>query len=274
MRVDKALARITFKIGDLIGIDRAISNLEYMRLCPPRQLKERPQIPQAASHTVVAQGKEGVLSMVFDSPEHIMHFRSVADKDMADKIKFLGSIPTYNLGSPAFLRHFSRYLRRRWYGAGTTLVDQEDISDQVFFVVHGEIVVQQPVNTGDNDERASRMSVGWGKNGGGENSKAMMNHFGSMSTKKTSTCRVIGVLGEGACFGDLGVLSRKPRALTLRAATDCQVMSIEGQSFRDTLAREAPCAALLFICCHCLFLAQHARGLPWVHIFDNCADLK
>eukprot|EP01048_Picozoa_sp_COSAG05_P024330 COSAG05_NODE_5675_length_1118_cov_0.996075_1_plen_219_part_10 len=51
---------------------------------------------------------------------------------------------------------------------------------------------------------------------------------------------IIFFLGSGACFGDLGVLSDCRRSLTLRAATDCKVMSIDAWSFKQALQEEAP----------------------------------
>lgn len=137
-------------------------------------------------HTVVAL--EETFAMEIVNPKHIISIADARLRSNDEKIRVLRAIPLYAHCTTSCLRRMADVMVRKWYPADNVVVAESGLSEEVFFTVQGQLRV--------------------------------VKHSGTPSQT------TINVMGPGSCFGDLGVLTRKPRSHTIMTAKTCQFLGM------------------------------------------------
>lgn len=170
--------QVCFLAGDDIGGARAFHNVDALAV--------QKEGYRTASHTV--QATEETLSVSVSPPDILLMLSAVHKRNIDEKVAFLKSLPSYKGCSDASLLAMSQLMKRKWFPAEATVVQEGDEAESVCFCVDGQLKV--------------------------------VKHFGKPKEK------VLNVLGPGATFGDWGVVNDMPRAASMVTVTNAEILVI------------------------------------------------
>lgn len=121
---------------------------------------------------------------------------------MMEKILCLRQVPAFRDLDPDDLHQVAKIAQEKWIPEGDFLCREDEIDDELFVVVTGEVRVTKRDEDGNE--------------------------------------KFIRTLGEGAHVGELAIICRQPRSASVTAvAGDVQVLMISGQAF-DAILRDRP----------------------------------
>jgi CRP-like cAMP-binding protein len=148
-----------------------------------------------ATHTVVVL--EDTIAMVFEKAEHIAMFKRGFDRSLIEKVKVLRSVPNYTQCTRDCLVEMAKFTRRVWHPPGEVLIQQGDEAHEIYYIVTGTVRIVANIGTAKE--------------------------------------QLLNVIGPGSCFGDWGVVNRKPRGATCLTSTDAEVLLINAFNFKATV---------------------------------------
>lgn len=120
------------------------------------------------------------------------------ERELERRDKVLRFVDFLNVLSPETHRALAAKTTKRMYAPGELVVRQGDASSELFIIDQGEVVVEV--------------------------------------TAENAKTRVVAKLGPGKFFGEMALMTGEPRAATVRAQTECELLVVDHEAFHETLA--------------------------------------
>jgi putative peptide zinc metalloprotease protein len=131
---------------------------------------------------------------------------AVDDAQLRSRTALLARIPVLAGLPPAQLRAIAAAMQARRYAAGSTMVRQGELGDRFFVIMRGKAEVVQARETG------------------------------APARGTSAACATVAMLTAGDYFGELALLRQAPRAATVRALADLDVLELSAGDFAHLIS--------------------------------------
>jgi len=121
-----------------------------------------------------------------------------------ERKNFLKSVDLFIELNDEQLESVARIMEQRWVNDGTMICEEDEIGNELYFIHTGEV---------------------------------------NVSKKEDGKNRIIAVVGEGSCVGEMSILGNIPRVASLRAKGDAELLVIKGDDFKNII-NETPRIAI------------------------------
>ena len=180
--------QLRFIPGDVFGEERAFHNASLTADASSGGYLHAP-------HTVLTTEANNII-IEWSEMKHLEILMKAYKVNLRNKMEVLRSVSSFGKCTVSSMQAMAARCVRRYIPKDTTMCNEGDMSDNVYFCVRGQMEIL--LNVGKPDEK------------------------------------LLNILGAGSCFGEWGVVNNERRTAALVTATNCEVLVIAGYHFKAT----------------------------------------